>query len=475
MNRPPFLHRLLKLVPVCVLPVFAHAEPGPPPPSGPNVLFIAIDDLRTELGCYGVEEVSSPHIDRLAGKGMLFRRAYVQYPVCNPSRSSFLSGLRPNETGIVSNTVPFRKELPDLVTLPQAFRRNGWYTAGIGKIFHLGMDPKGRPALFQDPASWDHFFDKLNGAPRIGRTGEGRNLTDGRLKWCEWRAAEGGDPAQPDWLNTTEALRVLEDHADKPFFIALGLHKPHDPFIAPKEYFERYPEGSTRLADPPADRSPREPLAIPNDRDFAHFTDTERREFKRAYQACVSFADAQVGRILEAMDRLELWEDTIVVLVGDHGYHLGEHDWWNKVTVFELGARAPMIIWAPGSGAMGKETSAIVEFIDLYPTLMELASLQAPHPLSGTSLRPILENPAHPGKQAAYTQVNRGKKVGRSVRTDHWRYTEWGPSGAHGIELYRHPEDPGEYYNLATAEKHAATRAKLKELLDAVLPAGPQK
>lgn len=436
----------------------------------PNVLFIVIDDLRTELGCYGVEEVSSPHIDRLADKGLLFQRAYVQYPVCNPSRSSFLSGLRPMETGIVTNAVPFRKALPDLVTLPQAFRDEGWFTAGIGKIFHLGLDRHAKQALFRDPASWDHFHDRLTDAPAIGRTGEGRNLTDGRLPWCEWRAAEGGDAVQPDWLNTTEALKVLEERADKPFFIALGLHKPHDPFIAPKEWFDHYPEGETKLADEPADRSPRVPLAIPNDRDFAGFTDKERREFKRAYQACVSFADAQVGRMLDALDRLELWEDTIVVLVGDHGYHLGEHDWWNKVTVFELGSRAPMMVWAPGAAGMGHETSAIVEFIDLYPTLLDLASLEPPHKLSGISLRPILEDPSRAAKDAAYTQVNRGQGIGRSVRTDRWRYTEWGPDGEKGIELYRHPEDPGEYHNLAEDESLAETRAELQKTLHAVLP-----
>lgn len=438
-----------------------------------NVLLIVADDLRPELGCYGVADVRSPNIDRLAKKGMLFRNAYVQYPVCNPSRASFLSGLRPDETGIISNNVPFRSRLPDLVTLPQVFREAGYFTAGIGKIFHLGQDANGRPVPFQDPRSWEHFFDSQAHAPAAGRTGEGRNLTDGRLKWCQWRAADGGDEDQPDGVNVTEALRVLENHHDKPFFLALGIHKPHDPFVAPRRYFDLYPEDSVRLADEPADRSPQVRLAIPNHRDFADFTDRERREFKRAYHACVSYADAQIGRVLDALDRHALWDDTIVILAGDHGYHLGEHEWWNKVTVYELGARAPLIAWVPGAAGMGQATDALVEFVDLYPTLVDYAGLEAPHRLSGVSLRPVLCDPALPGKQAAYTQVSRGKISGRSVRTDRWRYTEWGPRGEAGVELYDHAASPGEYHNRADDPAAAPIISELKRLLDAGFPPVP--
>lgn len=438
----------------------------------PNVILIVMDDLRPELGCYGVSDVHSPNIDRLAKRGMLFHHAYVQYPVCNPSRSSFLSGLRPDETGIVTNDVPFRKKLPDLVSLPEVFRRNGYFTAGIGKIFHLGENQQGIPVPFEDPKSWDHFFDSLDTAPKTGRKGTGRNLTDGRLKWCEWRAAEGGDADQPDGINTTEALRVLEEHRNTPFFLALGIHKPHDPFFAPKAYFDLYPEGSTKLPQQPADRSPQVRHAIPNHKDFAGFTDRERREFKRAYQACVSFGDAQVGRILDALDRHKLWENTIVILIGDHGYHLGEHDWWNKVTVYELGARSPMIAWIPGAKGMGRPTKAITEFIDLYPTLIDYAKIEMPHKLSGTSLRPVLEDPGHPGKEAAFTQVNRGPG-GRSVRTKRWRYTEWGDQGKAGIELYDHETDPGEYHNLAEDPDHAAERNELDRLLKTGFPSTP--
>ena len=427
--------------------------------------MVVIDDLRTELGCYGVDAMHSPSIDRFAQKGMLFNHAYAQYPVCNPSRSSFLSGLRPDEVGIISNTVPLRRVQPNLVTLPQLFRENGYFTAGIGKIFHLSVDHADERALFVDPLSWDYFFDALDGTTKTGRQGEGRNLTNGKIPWATWKAAAGDDADQPDGINNLEVLKVLEDNHERPFFIGYGIHKPHDPFIAPKKYFEFYPEGRTQLAEEPEGRSKRIKMAIPNDRIFAEFTDQERREFKRAYQAGVSFADAQVGKLMDRLDQLELWDSTIVIIMGDHGYHLGEHDWWNKVTVFEDGARAPMLIWVPDALGMGKPTDSLMEFIDLYPTLVDYAGLAPPHKLSGASLRPVLEDPNASVKEAAYTQVTRGPKVmGRSVRTRRWRYTEWG-EGKHGVELYDHSKDSGEYYNLSANPEYAHVVSQMKQLL----------
>lgn len=430
-----------------------------------NVIMVVIDDLRTELGCYGVDAMHSPSIDRFAQKSMLFNHAYAQYPVCNPSRSSFLSGLRPDEVGIISNTVPLRRVQPNLVTLPQLFRENGYFTAGIGKIFHLSVDHADERALFVDPLSWDYFFDALDGTTKTGRQGAGRNLTNGKIPWATWKAAAGDDADQPDGINNLEVLKVLEDNHERPFFIGYGIHKPHDPFIAPKKYFEFYPEGRTQLAEEPEGRSKRIKMAIPNDRIFAEFTDQERREFKRAYQAGVSFADAQVGKLMDRLDQLELWDSTIVIIMGDHGYHLGEHDWWNKVTVFEDGARAPMLIWVPDALGMGKPTDSLMEFIDLYPTLVDYAGLAPPHKLSGASLRPVLEDPNVSVKEAAYTQVTRGPKVmGRSVRTRRWRYTEWG-EGKHGVELYDHSKDSGEYYNLSANPEYAHVVSQMKQLL----------
>lgn len=439
----------------------------------PNVLLIVVDDLRPELNCYGAMGVITPNIDRLANEGLLFENAYSQYPVCNPSRASLLTGWRPNEVGILSNTVPLRGKWPDVVTLPQLFRENGYYTVGLGKIFHLGLNEQEEEVRYVDPKSFDDFYDAKKDASELGKTGEGRNLTEGRLAWCEWLAANGDDEDQADGLLANAAVRLLREKRDQPFFMALGFHKPHDPFHAPRKYFDLYPLDEVELPVAPANRSPRVPHAIPNDKDFAAFTDQERKEFRRAYRACVSFMDAQLGKVLSAMDELRLWENTIVVFLGDHGYHLGEHDWWNKVTVYELGARAPMIIYVPDAKGMGHSTEAIVEFVDLYPTLLDLAGLDSPHELSGASMRPVFNDPTWPGKEAAFTQVNRGQHYGRSVRTRDWRYTEWGAKAEFGAELYDKRSDEGEYFNLAESEELEAVRRHLKELLSEGFPERP--
>jgi arylsulfatase A-like enzyme len=439
-------------------------------PKKTNVLFIVSDDLRCSLGCYGDDQVKSPSIDRLAARGVRFERAYCQYPVCNPSRTSFLTGKRPDTTGILDNGTVFRARLLDVVTLPQLFRQNGYFTAGLGKIFHLGLDASGKPAPFQDAKSW---IDCRNfEATPTGQRGEGRSLTGGQVAWCRWLAADGSDEDQPDGQIAAEAVRLIETDRKEPFFLGVGFHKPHDPFHAPRKYFDLYPLDQIRLARDPADHTPDVPLAIPRGQNlvaFSRFTDRERREFQRAYQAGISFTDAQVGKLLGALDRKRLWDSTIVVFMGDHGYHLGEHGWWNKVTVFELCARTPLIVWAPGARGMGESTAGIVEFIDLYPTIAELCGLQPPRGLEGTSFRPLLDDPLRPGKRAAYTQVVRGPGMGRSVRTDRWRYTEW-VDGKQGVELYDHSLDPLEYHNLAHDPQYAATRAELKTLLHAQAP-----
>ncbi len=421
-----------------------------------NVVFITIDDLRPELATYKVDGILTPHIDRLAAKGLRFNAAYCQYPVCNPSRSSFLTGLRPDKLEILSNKVALRKKWPDLVTLPQLFRNNGYFTAGLGKLFHMGTDENGEQTLFRDDASFDYFFKAHGNEPEIAKKGEGRYLGDGTVKWARWLAAEGGDTAQKDGMLAAEAVRLLEENHDKPFFIGVGFHKPHDPFVAPKEYFDLYPLDEIELAQDPNDRTPLLDHALPDSYNFKTFTDKDRREFKRAYHACTSFVDAQVGKVLDAMDRLKLWDNTIVVLLGDHGYHLGEHGWWNKVTVFDIGARVPLVMWVPKSGGMGDDTEAVVELLDLYPSLVDLCHLEAPHELQGGSLRPIVENPSVSWKKPAYTQVVRGPVgMGYSVRYGDWRLTQWGQSGSGGIELYNVVKDKEGYYNHANDPESA--------------------
>ena len=422
-----------------------------------NVLFICIDDLGCTLGCYGHPQVRSPRIDALAERGLRFDRAYCQYPVCNPSRTSFLTGLRPDRTGVLDNTTFFRDKLPDVVTLPQHFRQNGYRAMRLGKVFHGA-------ASVEDPKAWDSAAYPEGTA--AGRSGGGRNLTGGKLKWCAWRSAEGGDEDQPDGQIAREAVRLLEENRDRPFFLACGFHKPHDPFIAPAPYFNLYPPDSLRLAVEPSDRTTDPLLALPAGMKavFDRFTDVERREFMRAYYACTSFTDAQVGRVLDALDRLKLADRTVVVLLGDNGYHLGERGWWNKNTNFELSARCPLVVAAPGAKARGKACARLVEFVDLYPTLVDLCGLPAPPHLEGRSIRPLLDDPAQPWKATAWTQVQRGPVSGHSLRTERWRYTEW-EGGKQGVELYDHETDPGEWKNLADRPEMKGTLDELRAMM----------
>ena len=427
------------------------------PADRPNVLFITIDDLNHSIGCYGDEVVHTPSIDRLAAMGMRFDRAYCQFPVCNPSRTSFLTGLRPDTTGVVDNRVAFRSRLPDVVTMPQLFRRAGYFTARLGKIFH-GSGEKG------DPTAWDSGFDAR--PTEIGRRGEGRNLTDGRVKWCRWMAAEGGDEDQPDGQFATEAIRLLQQRRDEPFFIGLGFHKPHDPFVAPKKYFDLYPLEELEPPKEPADASPLNRYTIGSGwkESFDKFTIREQRQFRRAYYAGASFVDAQIGRVLDAMQRLDLMDNTIIVFLADHGYQLGDHGWWNKNTLYEQSTRAPLIVAVPGATEPGTSCKRFVEFVDIYPTLAQLCGLKIPHAVEGRSFVPLLRDPHLQWKQAAYTQVQRGQIAGRAVRTARWRYIEW-DEGRQGVELYDHQNDPGEFYNLGSDPAHADVRKRLRRLL----------
>jgi len=419
-----------------------------------NVLFITVDDLNHSIGCYGNNIVHTPNIDRLAAMGMRFDRSYCQFPVCNPSRSSFLTGLRPDTTGVLDNRTLLRSLRPNLVTMPQLFRQSGYFTARLGKIFH------GR---FDDPRAWDTTFDAR--ATDIGRKGEGRNLTGDAVKWCHWLAAEGTDEDQPDGQFARETIRLLEQKRDKPFFISLGFHKPHDPFIAPKKYFDLYPLDKLQLVNEPADASPLHPQAIGSGwkDSFDKFTDRERREFMRSYYAGASFIDAQLGKVLDALRQLELLDNTIIVFFSDHGYQLGDHGWWNKNTLYEQSTRSPMLVRVPGLTKKATTCDRFVEFVDIYPTLADLCNLTIPHRVEGRSFKPLLSDPSLQWKQAAFTQVNRGI-AGRAVRTDRWRYIEWDDS-KQGVELYDHNNDPGEFHNLGDDPAHASTRRRLKALI----------
>ncbi|MEZ5385262.1 MAG: sulfatase [Prosthecobacter sp.] len=376
-----------------------------------NVLFIAVDDLANAMGCYGDKTAKTPHMDRLAASGVRFDRAYNQIPLCNPSRASLLTGRRPDATQVYDLDRHFREALPDVVTLPQLFRQNGWFTARVGKIFHYDV-PKGIGTDgLDDKPSWELVINP-----------KGRDVADEALitnptpqkpvsaALC-WLAADGTDEEQTDGMIATEAITLMEKHRDKPFFLGVGFFRPHTPYVAPKKYFDMHPLEAVQLPGAPADD--RKDIPVPA---FAHNNPTPNygldeltcRKALQAYRACVSFVDAQVGQLMEALDRLKLAENTIVVLWSDHGYHLGEHlGVWQKRTLFEEGTRAPLIIRAPSFQGNGRACARIVEFVDIYPTLADLASLKAPSNLDGRTLRPLLSDPAQKWDGTAITQILR--------------------------------------------------------------------
>ena len=423
----------------------------------PNVLFIVVDDLNSTLGCYGHPVVKSPNIDQFAQEGILFRHAYCNLAVCNPSRSSFLTGLLPENLGIIDNRVSLQSVIGDRITLPALFRENGYHTISIGKVFH------GRNE-HNDPKAWDEIYNFRT--TELGQQGVGRNLTDGVLPWCSWLAAEGTDEDQLDGQTAARAVEFINQTHDKPFFLAVGMAKPHDPFNAPKKYFDLYPEEDCDLHRPPEDWQVPHPITLPGEtRVFDLFTDQERCEFQRAYYACVSFMDAQVGKVLDALKEQGLMENTLVVFFGDHGYHLGEHNWWNKVTVYEKSHVAPMIIYTGNDKVKGRETNAMIEFIDLYPTLATYCGLDnIPDYLEGKDFGAVLKNPEASFREFVTKVVGRGNVLGRSVKTTEWRYTEW-DEGRQGTELYDQINDPLEYNDLSGDPAYDNIQHEMRKLL----------
>lgn len=422
-----------------------------------NVLLVVSDDLRDTVGCYGNAAIKTPNLDRLASRGVRFEHAYAQYPVCNPSRTSFLTGLRCEQTGVVGNGTMFRTRLPDIITMPQMLRQNGWHTASFGKIFHVG-EAMGeiREGWMDLGKSWDEAR-MFQPTPAGRALLEGRNLTGGKLKWCEWGAMGGSDDDQPDGQTAIHAIRTIEDCTarGKPWMVAAGFHRPHDPFLSPRKYFDLYPPDALKLYHDPADASPLPPLSMPGGsfaEAFNAFTDQERIEFLRAYYAGVSFMDAQVGRIIDTLDRLELWDHTLVIFIGDNGYHHNERNWWNKSTLFERSCRVPCMIIAPGAKP-GQVCRSLVELVDLYPTVADYCGVRPPHTLAGQSLRSLLDDPQAPGKPAAFTLVTRGpNRYGQAVRTERWRFIQWSDGNT---ELYDEQDDPQETRNLSADPVHA--------------------
>lgn len=428
-----------------------------------NVLLIAVDDLNTNVGCYGHPIVKTPAIDRLAARGVQFDRAYCQYPVCNPSRVSMLSGRRPDTTQVLDLVTPPRSRLGDTVFLPEYFRQQGYYTAHIGKIYHTGD-------AYEDPQSWDFETRETGKHPPEEAVIREKRIERPNKYYVEWNELRSEDAETADGVVAHQSSEMLDRLAKeaRPFFLGVGFRRPHSPYAAPKKYFDMYPVKSIPpLAEPAAHLDGIPAVALTYPRGTPLLSEQERAETVAAYWACISFVDAQIGIVLDALDRNDLWKNTVIVFYSDHGYHLGEHGGlWHKMTVFEESARVPLIIAAPKI-AGGKTCNRLVELVDVYPMLVQLASLPTMNGLEGTSLVPLLEDPADPNhawKENAFTQVVHGDVVGRSIRTDRFRYTEW-DEGKAGVELYNHDTDPQEYTNLANDPKLAVVRSHLHKLL----------
>ena len=447
-----------------------------------NVLFIAVDDMRVQLGCYGSVDVQSPNIDRLARRGRRFERAYCQQALCNPSRASLLTGRRPDTLRVWNLSTHFRDTHADIVTLPQRFLRSGYFTRDIGKIFH-----NWRTKIGGDPRSWsvpaEHHF-ATHGSDWVYPAGVERS--GGKKEVSQSLAVEDG--AYFDGIIADKAVAELRHRAkrDEPFFLAVGFWKPHLPFNAPRRYWKLY--DPTKLEIPERLSVPEgvPDLALHSSRELRGYGGVPKqgeiprqlvRHLWHGYLAAISFVDAQVGRILDELDRTGLAASTVVVLWSDHGFHLGEHGIWAKTSNFELDARVPLIIAYPGIPHAGESTDALVELLDLYPTLVDLCDLPAPPGLEGVSLRPVLEDPTGVVKRGAFTQHPRpayygGETppiMGCSVRTDRFRYTEWRRRKDGKIlarELYDHRRDPAEMENVADAPPDGEAFAEAAALLE---------
>ena len=454
----------------------------------PNVLLIVCDDLNTHVSTSGYKHIQTPHLDRLAKEGVIFNRAYCQYPVCGPSRASFLSGLYPESTGVLNNKIDIRETRSGTMSLPQFMKESGYWTGGVGKIFHTSRhEPVGLGWNEYHRFENDEFpfvtearkqFEAEHGSVERGKT---RRIWKEKLQglFTQTRGQQQpgygpsglNDDQHRDGRNSRKVVEWLDNksYGDKPFFITVGIHKPHVPFIAPQKYFDIYPRQKLQFELSPADDWDDIPRMAMVKRfggfgfELGRENNALRREYTQAYHACVSFVDAQIGLILEKLKSQNLWDDTIVIFTSDHGYHLGEHFMWGKVTLFEECARVPLVVRVPGTSQSGAISDGLVETIDLFPTLAELCDLIVPAHLQGQSFGSLIRKPDGLGKSSAYTVVSRGTQLGRSIRTKRWRYAEWGEAKA--AELYDLKIDPREYANLAKSPKHQDIVRRMKTSL----------
>ncbi len=453
----------------------------------PNVLFIAVDDLRPELGCYGADHINTPNFDRLAANGMLFERAYCQQAVCAPSRNSLMTGLRPDALGIYDLYTFFRKKAPDVVTLPQIFKDYGYQTERMGKIYHTGHGNQDDSLSWSIPG-WNMMEEvqklaKIQNDDTIGLERDYPEIAGRKLPY--YRSNQPVS-SMSDAMVTQHAVERLEALQDSSFFLAVGFVKPHLPFVAPRKYWDLY--------DPAAISIPerKEPdgmasMALANFGELRKYhgipqegllNDSISINLIHGYYAAVSMIDAQLGKLLDALERFGLAKNTIVVLWGDHGWKLGDYGNWCKHSNMELDTRVPLILSVPWL-KKGLRSRSLVEFVDIYPTLCDLVGIEKPGHLEGQSLLPILQDPKAVVKEVAISQYPRGKSLGYdrkhelmgySIRNGQYRYTRWQkyeqPQVVVERELYDHADNPLAIENLAMDEGYATTVQELDQLLD---------
>jgi len=443
-----------------------------------NVLFFAVDDLRPEINASGNKVIKTPNLDRIAARGTTFDRAYCQQAVCSPSRSSLMTGRRPDATRVWDLETHFRTALPDAVTVAQYFKNHGYHSQGMGKIFHGGFD---------DAPSWSVPWETPK-APQYA-TAEAQKLQAsnvdkrGRGRGPAYESADVSDDTYTDGKTARLAAKTLGElkQSGKPFFLAVGMAKPHLPFVAPKKYWDLY--DPAKIYVPPFQKLPagapgfvghsngelRSYAGMPKD---GVVDDATARTLRHGYYAATSYMDAQVGLVLDALEKEGLADNTVIVLWGDHGWQLGEHGLWHKHTNFELAARAPLIISAPGQKAVGRKSLSLAEFIDIYPTLADVCGLPKPKDVEGVSLRPVLDDATAKVRPVAISQYPRsdaGKSLmGYSIRDDRWRLTLWRDrkdNVIHATELYDEVGDPHETVNVAAKPEHAEVIARLTKFL----------
>jgi uncharacterized sulfatase len=441
-----------------------------------NVLFIASDDLNTCLSCYGHPVVRTPNIDRIARQGVRFDRAYCQYSLCSPSRSSLMTGMAPDTTGVYDLQRHFRETLPDVVTLPQLFQRNGYFTARAGKIYHYGVPGQIGTSGLDDPPSWNKFVNP-NG---VDHTKEEALLTFSTPQRTAlgssvaYHASSEPDEKHTDGMVAEAIMQMMSERRNEPWFLGAGFYRPHCPYIAPAKYFDQIPLDRVELIPfDEAEMHMAPPWAYFNSDPNMGMTPEQRRNGMRAYFAAIEFMDAQVGKLLNTLERLKLANETVIVFWGDNGYQLGEHGQWMKQTNFEAAARIPMIMSAPGNRGKGRGCSRTVELLDIYPTLAEVCGLEhTPATLQGRSVAPLLHDPNARWDAPAISQMERRQPqrrvMGYSLRNERYRYTEW-ELGTEGDELYDYEKDPREVHNVAADPTTSGIKAQLRNQLHSIM------